>query len=193
MKNLIAFDKWLMLKINRDAANTCFDHLMPFLRQPLLWIPFYFFLVVFVLVNFPKKAAGWIVCLATTATLTDLLSSKLIKPAIGRMRPCNDPELFNQVRLLVGYCGQNGSFTSSHAANHFGVAMFLFITLKDFCGPYRYLFFLWAAIICYAQIYVGVHFPGDIAGGAVLGLSIGWMAASLYLRYAGSISPISTT
>jgi undecaprenyl-diphosphatase len=55
------------------------------------------------------------------------------------------------------------------------------------------LFFLWAAIICYAQIYVGVHFPGDIAGGAVLGLSIGWMAASLYLHYAGSLSPISTT
>lgn len=182
MKKIIDLDKALFVKINHQGANDLFDTIMPFLRVPTIWVPFYLFLLIFVLLNFKKRAIPWILMVAATASVTDLISSRLIKPWFGRLRPCNDPDMASQLRLLADYCGQNGSFTSSHAANHFGMAMFLFITLKDITGNWRWLFFVWAAAICYAQIYVGVHFPLDILGGAVFGSLVGYFSASLYLK-----------
>ncbi len=189
MKKIIELDKWLFVQINQGSANSFFDDWMPFLRQPLVWIPLYVFLVFFVLLNFPKKAAAWLLTLAVTVTATDIISSRFIKPFFARPRPCIDADLADHIRVLVTYCGQNGSFTSSHATNHFGVAMFLFITLKPVIGNAGYLFFLWAATICYAQIYVGVHFPFDIVGGMLVGMLLGSFAAQILLRIAGPLTP----
>lgn len=188
MKYLTSLDKWLFVKINHDGANGFMDGLMPFMRQPLTWIPFYLFLIAFVIINFPKKAIGWMTTFGLTIAASDSISSKIIKPLIGRVRPCNDPELAEKIRMLAAYCGQNGSFTSSHAANHFAAAMFLFITLRKTWGNYTVVFFLWALIICYAQIYVGVHFPLDILGGAILGLTLGYLAASILVRKSGELT-----
>ncbi len=187
MNKLIGFDKWLFVKINKDGASHFLDAIMPFFRQPLFWVPLYVYLVLFVLFNFPKKAWAWLLSLGVTVTATDMISSRFIKPAVGRIRPCNDPELAENIRLLVSYCGQNGSFTSSHAANHFGVAMFLFITMRPVWGNYCYLFFLWAAAICYAQVYVGVHFPLDIAGGMLVGCMLGWITGSIFKKRIGTL------
>lgn len=85
----------------------------------------------------------------------------------------------NMVRFLLPARPGNGSFTSSHAANHFGLAMFLYATLKNYLGKWMLLFFVWAFFICYAQVYVGVHYPFDILGGAVLGCLIGYGTAYL--------------
>jgi membrane-associated phospholipid phosphatase len=146
------------------------------------WVPLYLFLLVYAITNFPKKAASWIVGLAITPSITDLISSRLIKPAFARMRPCNDPTLVDSIRILVDHCGQNGSFTSSHAANHFGIAMFIWLTMKNVWGDYAAIFFIWAATISYAQVYVGVHFPLDVIGGAILGCLIGWLIATIFNR-----------
>ena len=187
-KKLIQFDKWLFAKINQTTANSIFDAVMPFFRQPLLWIPLYLFLIVFAIINFPKKAFGWIIGLGLTATVTDIVSSRIIKPLIGRTRPCNDFELVDTIRLLVPSCGQNGSFTSSHAANHFGIAMFVFMTMRPIWGNYTYLFFLWAALISYAQVYVGVHFPLDILGGTIIGCAAGYFIANIFTKKMGPLS-----
>jgi membrane-associated phospholipid phosphatase len=187
MQKLIEFDKWLFLKLNRDAANSLFDALMPFLRNPLFWLPLYLFILLFIIMNFPRKAFAWIIGAAATSSATDLISSHFIKPTVGRIRPCNDPDLVGNIHVLVNYCGQNGSFTSSHAANHFGIAMFLFLTLRDVWGNYCYLFFVWAFAICYAQIYVGVHFPFDIVGGAVVGLMIGYISGTIFHKRIGRL------
>lgn len=72
------------------------------------------------------------------------------------------------------------SFTSSHATNHFGAGVFFFITLKPYLKNGAYLFFVWAALISYAQIYVGVHYPLDIICGALIGSMIGLFTAKLY-------------
>jgi undecaprenyl-diphosphatase len=125
--------------------------------------------------------------LGLTATTTDLISSRIIKPFIGRKRPCNDLEMIDTIRLLLPSCGQNGSFTSSHAANHFGIAMFIYITMRNIWGNYTYLFFIWAALISYAQIYVGVHYPFDILGGAIVGCSAGYFIAMVYTKKIGSL------
>ena len=187
MKRIIDFDKWLFLKINREGVAGFLDTLMPIIRQPLVWIPFYLFLALFIILNFPKKAVSWLFTLGVTVGITDFISSSIIKPYFGRLRPCNDPTLADQVRLLANYCGQNGSFTSSHASNHFAIAMFLFFTLKEVWGKYCFIFFVWAACICYAQIYVGVHFPIDIIGGTIVGLTTGWMAAFIFKKTGGLI------
>jgi undecaprenyl-diphosphatase len=188
MKKIIDLDKWMFIKINQDGANLLFDRLMPFLRQPTTWIPFYLFMALFVVMNFPKKAAAWLLGIGACVAATDLVSSRLIKPSIGRLRPCNEAELAEHIRLLANYCGQNGSFTSSHASNHFGMAMFLFLTLKPVWGRYCYLFFLWAAAICYAQVYSGVHYPLDVLGGAMLGCLAGWLAAKIFLSVSGPLT-----
>jgi undecaprenyl-diphosphatase len=187
-----AFDTYFYQLINQRLSAEWLDVIMVRFSDKIFWTPLYALCIYFMVKEFGKKAVLILLFLFVAVAASDRLTSGFMKPYFGRLRPCHEMSLTPRIPEGVT-CSETGSMASSHAANHFGVAMFLFITLKDFCGPYRYLFFLWAAIICYAQIYVGVHFPGDIAGGAVLGLSIGWMAASLYLRYAGSISPISTT
>lgn len=120
-----------------------------------------------------------------TVSATDLISSRIIKPFFARPRPCLDPDFAVNVRLLVNYCGTNGSFISSHAANHFGLAMFLFITFRHFAPKTVSVFFIWAAVICLAQVYVGVHYPTDILGGAILGILAGSATGYLYNKKMG--------
>ncbi len=188
LKKLIELDKWLFGIVNGQTANNWFDTIMPFIRQPFTWFPLYLFWIVFAIVNFPKKAFAWILGLSITVSITDLISSRLIKPSVGRLRPCNDPTLVDTIRLISDHCGQNGSFTSSHAANHFGLAMFIFISMQKIWGKYAAVFFIWAALICYAQVYIGVHFPFDVIGGGILGCLIGWMTSTLFHKACGNIT-----
>ncbi len=180
MKEIIAIDKWLFTKINGNGFGDSFDTIMLLVRNPFFWIPLYIFMVLLIVINFGKKATVWLFFLICNVTLTDTISSKIIKPFFARPRPCADPEFASQVRLIASYCGGNGSFTSSHAANHFGIAMFIFITLGFLNTRWRYLFFVWAIIICYAQIYVGVHYPTDIIGGGILGCTIGLLMGTFF-------------
>jgi undecaprenyl-diphosphatase len=186
-KALIDLDKYLFGIINQKASNPFFDSIMPFIRQPLFWLPLYLFIILFAIYNFQKKAAVWIGWLVLTVALTDYISSHFFKPLFGRLRPCNNPELADSIRLLVDHCGQNGSFTSSHATNHFGIAVFIFMTLDKVWGKFNYLFILWASVVCFAQVYVGVHFPFDVIGGAILGSSIGYLTATFFKRRQGCI------
>jgi undecaprenyl-diphosphatase len=91
----------------------------------------------------------------------------------------------HQSRLLLDHCSGGFSFTSSHAANHFGLAMFIVMTLQPLLKNYRYLFLIWAAIISYAQVYVGVHFPLDVFAGAIIGIAVGYLNSKLYIKIAG--------
>ncbi|MEP6711518.1 MAG: phosphatase PAP2 family protein [Ferruginibacter sp.] len=187
IKKLIAIDQWLFIKINNGNTSPFVDQLMLLLRNPFFWAPFYLFLIVMAIVNFGKKAAWWILGAGATAGITDSISSHIIKPLFARPRPCGDIYFSSHVRLLASYCGGNGSFTSSHATNHFGLAMFFFITLRSFKGNWQYLFFVWAFLICYAQVYVGVHYPSDVVGGAIVGCFIGWLTGNYFNKKAGPL------
>ena len=185
-KQLLQFDHWLFTKINQTWINPLFDLILPFIRQQEFWYFFYLFLLVFAVYNFGIRGCWWAVSLIMTVVVSDLLSSSLIKTTIFRIRPCRDPELADQVRILVNYCPQSSSFTSSHACNHFAAAWFIFLTLNQ-TGSWRWLLFVWAFIISYAQVYVGVHFPLDIFGGAVIGSLMGYMMSILFRKQFGAL------
>ena len=189
LKKLLEIDRYLFLKINRDCSNSFFDTVMPFFREPKFWAPLYLFVLLIVIFNFGKKAAWWCIGAVVTVALTDSISSKIIKPFFARSRPCMDPDFSAQVRLVASYCGSNGSFTSSHATNHFGLAMFFFVTMQSIAPKYIKYFFLWASLVCFAQIYVGVHYPSDIIGGALFGILVGNIVGKYYNRKNGLLQP----
>ena len=181
-ESLQSFDQTLFVYINRVATHPILDTLMPFFRESTFWIPLYLFLIVFVFVNFGKNGWVWLLFAFITVLLTDQFSSSIVKNWVMRPRPCNDPVFSSQVRLLLDHCSGGYSFTSSHATNHFGVATFLCITLGRFFGSWKYLLFIWAALICYAQVYVGVHYPLDVVFGALLGFLIGQFVCWAYQK-----------
>jgi undecaprenyl-diphosphatase len=117
--------------------------------------------------------------LVLTFGLTDFVSSKVMKPLIERPRPCHEENQPLNARLLIP-CGSGYSFTSSHATNHFGIAFFLIFAFRKRNRTFAILLFIWAFLVGYAQIYVGVHFPLDIFCGALLGTGIALLTWELY-------------
>ncbi|MFY0253871.1 phosphatase PAP2 family protein [Chitinophaga sp. 30R24] len=174
-------DLRLFFHINGQWHNAFLDVVMPFLREPYVWAPLYLFLALFVTINYGWKGLFWIMFFLLCFGVADQ-TSLYLKGAVGRVRPCRDPVVSHFTRLLVMYCPGSGSFTSNHAANHFALATFCFITLKSAFRRYTWLFFAWAASIGYAQIYVGVHYPLDVFGGAIMGIIIGLLAGSFFQR-----------
>lgn len=179
IERLLSFDQELFFWINRGMAHPFLDAYLPLTRNMFFWSPLYLFLIVFFTLNFGRK--GWIVIgvVLLTFACTDLVSSSLIKPWVGRLRPCNDEEIRQWVRLLVN-CGGGKSFTSSHATNHFGLAVLVGLALKPYFRWALWLFILWAGTISLAQVYVGVHYPLDVLAGGLLGSLIAWIMWQLF-------------
>jgi membrane-associated phospholipid phosphatase len=180
-------DQALLLKVNTVYTNGFLDTVYPWYREGGTWYPLYLFLIVFSLLNFKQKAFSWILFIVATLVLTDQISSSWIKPFFERPRPCRDPLLMSQVRMLLNGCSGGYSFTSSHATNHFGFAIFVYGTLGHLIGKWKYVLLIWAASICYGQVYVGVHYPLDVIGGALLGILIGWVMCKFYNNKVGLI------
>ena len=171
---ILVKDKALFSTINGKWTCGLMDILMPWVRDSKNWIPLYIVLIGYLFYKWGKAAWKWLVLIGFNVGLTDQISSSFFKPYFHRLRPCADPEMMRQSRLLLDHCSGGFSFTSSHAANHFGVAMFIVMTLAPLLKNYRFIFLLWAATIAYAQVYVGVHYPIDVFVGALIGLIVGY-------------------
>lgn len=184
---ITSIDQAFFLLINNSLSNPVLDYILPLYRESNVWVPFYLFLFVFIIINFRWKAMPWILFFIVTVSLCDQVSSSFIKEFFGRLRPCRDPNFNDQVRLLVVYCPGSGSFTSSHAVNHFGMAAYIIYTLGHLLQKWKWAFWFWAASICFAQVYVGVHYPLDVIGGAALGILIGYASASFFNRRIGRL------
>lgn len=181
LDTVLYWDQQLFELLNGQWQLPLLDWLAPLWRDKRFWIPLYLLLSVFVVRTYRKQGIIFLLALGLTAGISDMVSSRVIKPAVQRLRPCNTPELREDVHLLV-HCGSGYSFTSSHAANHFAVAAFIFFTLGTLHRRGRGLWWLWAASIAYAQVYVGVHYPADVLAGSLLGAAIGYLTSRLYLR-----------
>lgn len=173
LQTLQLWDAGAFRFINGSMSNPVLDAVLPFFREKWFWAPLYLFVVAFVCFNYSRK--GWVIIIGLVAAvgLADFTSSTLIKKNIQRLRPCNDPVLVEQVTLRAP-CGSGYSFTSSHAANHFAAAVFIIGVFGRLARWVRPAALGWAAVIAVSQVYVGVHYPGDIIFGAMLGMAIGW-------------------
>lgn len=160
------------------------DELMPFIRNQWTWAPLYLFLLVFMLQNFGIRGLWWCVFFLLTFAVSDQLSAHLLKPLFHRTRPCNNPALAGILHTVVP-CGSGYSFPSSHAANHFALAFFMAVTLQGIVKGIWPITFLWALSVAYAQVYVGVHFPLDVACGGLLGAAVGRLTGGLFREKIG--------
>jgi undecaprenyl-diphosphatase len=176
-------DKALFSNINGKWTNPLFDNIMPWVRTSNNWVPLYIVLLALIIYRWKKNAWKWVLLAAINVGLTDQISSSIFKPLFHRLRPCADPEIMYQSRLLLDHCSGGFSFTSSHAANHFGIAIFIVITLQPILKNYRFLFLIWAALIAYAQVYVGVHYPMDILFGSMIGVIVGYVNGKIFLKF----------
>lgn len=177
-------DTTLFHWINGSLSNPVFDALLPLFREKWFWAPLYLFLAAFVWHNYGNKK-GWLFVagLVLAAGLADFTSSTIIKKNVCRLRPCNDPALRAEIRMRTT-CGSGYSFTSSHAANHFAVAVYTVSAIGHVLPCGRLLLLVWASLVALAQVYVGVHYPGDVIGGGMLGALIGWAAfRACYKRF----------
>jgi undecaprenyl-diphosphatase len=188
LRKLEQWDQWLFIQINNYQSNPFFDSIMPYLRVAYFWIPLYLFLLIFIPCNFKGRGWWWCVFFLCTVSLCDMTSTNLFKEVFQRLRPCIDPEFLQNVRLVIDRCGGMYSFTSNHAANHFGIATFIFITLRPVLGKWVWFAYLWAAVIGYAQVYVGIHYPFDILGGAAIGLTFGGLLATFFNKRFGFVN-----
>jgi membrane-associated phospholipid phosphatase len=188
MDGLLQLDETLFFWVNISCQNAFFDWLMPLLRNKLIWVPFYVFIASFLLLNFQRKGLVAVLALVLAVALADNVSSQLIKKSVQRLRPCKVLEPQREMYLRVP-CGSGYSFPSSHASNHFAVATFLVLLLGKLYRWVRLPLLLWATVIAFAQVYVGVHYPFDAIGGAILGCLVGWGVYLLFTKmsFGGSL------
>ncbi len=152
------------------------DPVMFYATKTALWIPFFGLLLYLLIKKYKRQVwiplIGVVLCLAAT----DRITSGIMKPAFERLRPSHEPVLMEKVHTVNGYRGGKFGFASSHAANSFGIAMLFFLLLRSTARSISWIF-LWAVLFSYTRIYLGVHYPGDILVGAIIGLCCGWIAA----------------
>lgn len=107
--------------------------------------------------------------------IADKLSVYLFKDVFMRLRPCHNPAIANLIHTIGGACGGQYGFVSSHAANTFAFAFLVGLIFKKHYPKLIYYMFFWATMVSYSRIYVGVHYPGDVVCGAMLGVTVSWM------------------
>lgn len=179
---ILKWDNAIWVKLNNEWHVRMLDEIMPVLRNQYTWAPVYAFLLFFAVWKFGKKGLVWSAAYFITFALCDYISAGIIKEAVMRLRPCNDPINALHVRLLVE-CGSGYSFPSSHATNHFGMSLFLYFTFGSFYKWIKPVVLIWAALVAYAQVYVGVHYPIDVFTGAIIGSIIGFLVAKLFNKF----------
>lgn len=178
MEKLLELDRRIFIELNSSFRNPFVDQLMMFLSTTYAWIPLHLFLLYLLVRNYRKQT--WLILLAIglTILLADQITSSIMKPFFERLRPSHEPSLAEQVFLVNKYRGGRFGFASSHAANTFGIATLMWLVLRMY-RPWISLLFAWALLVGYTRIYLGVHYPGDI----LVGFLIGWICAlaSYYL------------
>jgi undecaprenyl-diphosphatase len=159
------------------------DGVMLVITHRLTWIPLYIIIIAYVFIE--KKSEVFnsktglkpiqvkflrLIYIIVSVGLADRFTSGFMKPYFERLRPCHDPSISNVLHLL-GNCGGQFGFASSHASNSFALALCFYLLYRK-TNQFTGILFIWAALVSYSRVYVGVHYPTDILMGATVGMLI---------------------
>jgi undecaprenyl-diphosphatase len=154
---------------------------MYWISDRFIWIPLYLFFVFLIIKKYKTSAIWFLLLVAVMMVISDQLSV-LIKNLVERPRPCHNEHIMALAHLVNNKCGGPFGFISSHAANSFTIAVFLIPFLHSYSRFFGGSIIVWAAIISYSRIYLGVHYPIDVLFGALFGILIGYSFSQLYFR-----------
>ena len=183
MEQLEGIDRAVFLFIN-GMHSPLFDTVMWYISTIILWIPLFIFFFYYAF-----KKGKWplvlitLVAISLCILLADRISVVAFKEVFQRYRPSHNIDLKDLVHTVQKpngdiYFGGLYGFLSSHAANFFAISTLLVALFSRFSKQWYWLF-LWASLIAYSRIYLGVHYPSDITAGALLGIVIGIFVYSL--------------
>ena len=179
LEKIIGLDKKVFVFLN-GLGSESFDGLWLIITKQLYWTPF--FLLIFYLLY---KKIGWknlfiVIGFIAVLILVCDQTANLFKNHFQRLRPCNDPEIKDIIRVVKS--SPSFSFFSGHAANSMATTVFVFLLLRKYY-KYAFLLFLFPLIFAYSRIYLGLHFPTDILTGYAFGATFGFICYKIYQKY----------
>ncbi len=180
LETLKSWDEELFLFLNAQNVDWL-DPIMYVLTDKYIWIPLYAFLVFLTVKTFNKDSIWILLGIGLTIMISDQTTSGFMKPFFERLRPCHDPRWEGIVHNYQN-CGGMYGFASSHASNSFAVAGYFALFFYRKYNAFAWLF-LWAAIVSYTRIYLGVHYPLDVFVGALVGLFAAFLVWWIILKF----------
>ena len=172
-------DTRLFLFLN-DKHTEFFDSVMWWISEKESWYPLYLIIIIYIIYKLRWKSILLLLSISILITLSDQISVHLFKEVFQRLRPCHNAQIAEYIHIVNNHCGGKYSFVSSHASNSFSLAIFLtylfnnkYFTICALC---------WATIISYSRIYLGLHYPGDVLAGALLGIVLGIGLIELWIK-----------
>tara|TARA_B100000929_G_scaffold137213_1_gene108686 strand:+ start:593 stop:1156 length:564 start_codon:yes stop_codon:yes gene_type:complete len=180
LESLIELDKALFVFLN-SLGHESIDFIWLLITDKRSSIPLYFFLLIYLYKKLSTKDFLKYLLIVTLLILFTDQTSGFFKDYFQRLRPCHDPEINSYIRIVKKGCGGLYSFFSSHAANTFALATFYYILLRKYSYFFKFLF-VWALIVSYSRIYVGVHFPIDILFGICFGTFSGYIFSLIAIK-----------
>ena len=167
---LKAMDTMVFLTVN-SHHNAYFDSVMWLVSGKLIWVPMYVSLFFVLLKNYSYKVVfAILLAIGVVILFTDSFTAQIIRPWVCRLRPSNlDNPMSSMVHIVDGYRGGAYGFPSSHASNTWGLAFFITFLFRRY--KLTFFFFLWALLVCYSRMYLGVHYFGDLLIGGLLALA----------------------
>lgn len=176
MEEIIQEDKQVFLYLN-NLGDPAFDQFWMLISSTWIWVPLYIIFLYFLYKNYKLRSLVFILIFLTLGAVVSDQLSNVFKYGVARLRPCHDPTLEHHMRIVK--CGGQFGFYSAHASNTFFLAIYLGILLKNKIKWFPYAIVVWALVVSYSRIYLGVHFPIDILVGAFVGSLLGVIFGAL--------------
>jgi len=171
-------DRELFLFIN-SHHNATFDWIMWQVSVPLVSLPLYIYILYRIFKKYPRNIVWYaFLTIIVSVGLSNTISSEILKPIVHRLRPSHVPELQKYIHLIRNYSGGMYGFASSHAANMTAIAVCTtyFFTKRTI----SYITISWALLISYSRIYLGVHYPGDVFAGILIGICVSLLCLTVF-------------